>query len=337
MSDTPPGATKVHTFKNGKHADADLYRLAAFVLAVTYGVVLSQIPSEQFKDFSNYLVYAEHSWSRLSWLMDKNVLSAFSNEPVWLLINAGLGAFLPPEAVVRLIIFVPATLVAWLVLLSNPRQFVWLLAFLLLPLVIKNHLIHLRQGVAIAIFLLGWFSHHRIVRWALMGVTPFVHASFFFVLLILCAARAMTHFHLSAGIRILSFVMMGALVSGGLAWVTAMLGARQAQEYEFAMADVSGLGFLFWLGILGLLILEGQTYLRKHAFEIGMIAFYLSTYWFIEVTARIFESGMLPVLLAGLALTGWRRHAFLMAIVFVQGGTVWLMRIGQPAMGFGII
>ncbi|HSH42221.1 MAG TPA: hypothetical protein VK973_08880, partial [Arenicellales bacterium] len=43
--------------------------------------------------------------------------------------------------------------------------------------------------------------------------------------------------------------------------------------------------------------------------------FYLCTYWLLEVTARIFESGMLPILFAGLLLTGWRRPAFLTLIV----------------------
>jgi hypothetical protein len=78
-----------------------------------------------------------------------------------------------------------------------------------------------------------------------------------------------------------------------------------------------------------------EKFLKAHVFETGLIVFYLSTYWLIEVTARIFESGVLLVLMAGLALSGWRRLGFL-AMIVVFGGVMWSMRIGKPAMGFGV-
>jgi hypothetical protein len=114
-----------------------------------------------------------------------------------------------------------------------------------------------------------------------------------------------------------------------------VLGARQAAQYDFHMTEVSGLGFVLWFVIFVLWVFEGRSFLREHVFETGMIVFYLSTYWLIEVTARIFESGMLLVLLAGLALPGWRRLGFL-AVIVAYGSATWLLRTGQPAMGFGI-
>lgn len=311
------------------------YHLFALVLAITYGATLSQIPTEQFKDFSNYLIYAEHSGLRLLGFLDSGILEMLTNEPAWLLINVGLGAFLPAETVVRVIIFGSATLVAWLVLRSHPRHFVWLLLFLLLPMVMKNHLIQLRQGAAIALFLWGWFSSSRTARWLLMGMTPFVHSSFFFVLLVLWAAKGSTYLRLGPDIRTLVFGAMGVSVGVGLAWLASLLGARQAEQYDFAMTDVSGLGFVFWLLVFGIMVMDGRRFLREHVFETGMIVFYLSTYWLIEVTARIFESGILLVLLGGLALTGWRRPVFI-AVIAAYGGLTWLLRMGQPAMGFGV-
>jgi hypothetical protein len=101
------------------------------------------------------------------------------------------------------------------------------------------------------------------------------------------------------------------------------------------MEDVSGLGFAFWFGVLGLMLMQGRNFLRKYVFETGLVGFYLATYWMIEVTARIFESGLLLVLLAGLSLTGWRRLTYLSAVL-AFGGLSWILRVGQPAMGFGI-
>lgn len=310
------------------------YNLLRFLIALGYGVILSQIPSDHFKDFSNYLAYGENSWLRLLSLFSEGVLPTLFNEPVWLFINSALGAFLVPETAVRTIIFLSASSVAWLVLRTNPRHFVWLLVFLLLPAILKNHLVHLRQGTAIAVFLWGWFSHHKVYSWALIALTPFIHASFFFVLIILGMARTMTRIRLGPDIRTLAFITAGILISVSLAWIAAFLGARQAQVYDFNMADVSGLGFILWLAIFGIMATEGRRYLHRHAFESGMILFYLGTYWLIEITARIFEGGMLLVLLAGLRLTGWRRLAFL-SIIISYGILAWTMRMGQPALGFG--
>ncbi len=66
--------------------------------------------------------------------------------------NSALGLFADPDVVVRLIIFVSAFLTAWLVLSNNTKYIFPLLILLFLPNVIKNYLIHLRQGLAISIF-----------------------------------------------------------------------------------------------------------------------------------------------------------------------------------------
>lgn len=113
----------------------------SLVLAVAYGAILSRVPNEQFKDFSNYLAYAKYSWQRLLDMFGEGVFVVLTNQPGWLLINPSLGACLPAEGVVRVIIFGSATLVASLVLRSDPRHFIWLL-----PTIFKNHLIHMRQG-----------------------------------------------------------------------------------------------------------------------------------------------------------------------------------------------
>lgn len=317
------------------YCEMNSYCLAVLSLALIYGAVLSQVPTEQFKDFSNYLDYAALSLPRLLDLLDRGMLPALANEPVWLLINTVLGAIFPEDSVVRLIIFVTATLTAWLVLTSQPRHLIWLMVFLLLPVVVKNHLIHLRQGLAIAVFLWGWVSQGRFSRWLLMCLAPFVHASFFFVLGILWASKAMRYLRIGPDIRTIVFASMGVFTGLGLGWFASALGARQVETYAFSLPQVSGLGFLMWFSILGLWMLEGKKFLKAHVFEAGLIVFYLSTYWLIEVTARIFESGVLLVLMAGLALSGWRRLGFL-AMIVVFGGVMWSMRIGKPAMGFGV-
>ena len=321
---------------NSEQEANSTYKTLAFLLAIVYASILSQLPDESFKDYSNYLIYAEHSWFRLLWLSNQGFWVVLANEPAWLLANALLGLFLQPDTTVRSIIFFSAFLVSFFTLLAAPKNFWWLLFFLVLASVVKNHLIHIRQGFAVAVFIWAWFSSSRFLKISLLALTPFVHASFFFILMLLIISNAMLKLRLGPGIRSIATGFIAAAVGLGLGWLAALFGARQAQEYEFSMAEVSGFGFLIWLSILIIYVLEGKTFLRRHAFALSLIIFYLGTYFFIEVTARIFESGLLLVLLAGLSLSSWRLLAYKFLVISVLFLANWLMRISEPALGFGI-
>jgi hypothetical protein len=316
-------------------AELLLYHLLIAFIALAYGGLLASLPVEAFQDRTNYLNYADHSAAILQRHWSAGQLVGLANEPVWLLINIGLDAFLSPDDTLRVLIFTAASVTAWVVLRSQPRQFIWLLLFLLLPQVIKNHVVHLRQGVAVALFLVAYLATDtRAARWLLLAVTPFIHAAFFFVLVLLVLTSLAKRLRLAADLRTVIFVGAGLAVSAGIAWIASLVGARQAQAYTFSGADVSGVGFLFWSAVAALMCLQGRAFLRAHAFEIGAILFYLSTYFFIEVTARIFESVLLLVLLAGLRLTGWRRPMFL-GLIASYGALTYVARMNQPWFGFG--
>lgn len=316
----------------------DVYGVKYFLtllVAILYGGILSQLPTENFFDHVNYLAYAENSWDLLSTTWAVNPLIAIANEPIWLLLNAALSLVLSPDATVRLIIFVSATTVAFRVLRVNPKMAVFLLVFLLLPQVMKNFLNHVRQGAAIALFLHGWFLTKPRQRWAVMALTPFVHSSFGFVLLMLGLVSLARRFRLAADLRFFVFSGFGIAVGVGIGWIATLAGARQADQYTTGGAEVSGLGFILWLTVFTLMCLQGRRYLREHIFECFVILFYLATYFLTEVTARIFESGMILVLLALLGLTGSRRHAAF-AVICVVGLLQWVSRLGQPLLGFGL-
>lgn len=311
------------------------YRIASLGLALAYGLALALLPVDAFLDRDNYLVYATNgeailaSYSALGWL---NILA---NEPLWLLGNITLSHVLAPEQILRLFVFLPATTVAYLVLRTGPRQFFWLLLFLLLPQVIKNHIVHLRQGVAVAVFLAAWNVKSPVWRWALMLSTTLIHASFFFVLGLLALTGFLKKIRLATDLRLLLVVAAGMAVGIGLGWLAKIFGARQGQEYQFVAAQISGVGFLFWCTVLALFVMQGKRFTRENAFAVGAITFYLGTYFFVEVTARIFESALLIVLLAGLRLTGWRRVAFLSLIV-TYGAMMYWLRLDDPWLGFGV-
>ncbi len=305
----------------------------ALVLATAYAIALVSLPFLVFRDRDNYLVYASASDVILQRFLERGILPLLSNEPVWLLINVALARMLPPDDVVRVIIAVPAFAVAWMTLRARPGRMVWLLLFLLYPAVVKNHIIHLRQGVAVALFLAGMLlAQRRGWRWLLIGLTPFIHSSFFFVLGILLLAHLSRRLRFAADLSMLVFVLATLAIVLSLEWAATALGARQASEYELRSGlAVSGANFVFWGAMLGIMTIEGREFLRRHRFEIAVIFFYLGTYFFTPITARVFESALLLVLIAGLALTRWRGPAFRFAVVafgvLQWAGGYWAMLI----------
>jgi len=293
------------------------YHLSLILISLSYGFILSSMPLTIFKDRFAYLRYAENSLDKLFQYWANSPLTGIVNEPLWLLINYVLSIFFTPENVLRVIIFIPATITALIVLQHGPKHFIWLLVFLLMPQVIKSHIIHLRQGLASTVFLMGWLSCKPTIRLTFIAITPFIHSAFFIVIMLLALSKIANHLRISVDLRATLFTIAGIFMGiGGLHWASEVLGARQAGIYSFEMKAASGLGFVFWFLVLLVMSLQGRDFIRRHTFELGTIIFYLSTFFFIEVATRIFKCTMIPLLLAGIYLTDWRRQVFFILIVF---------------------
>lgn len=205
---------------------------------------------------------------------------------------------------------------------------------LIFPQVIGKAVVHIRQGLAISVFLLGWFTLSKPWRWLLFALTPLIHGSFFFVLFLYGFTWFLQQLRFALDLRTIATVLLGLMIGLGLGSIASLLGARQAGEYEFSTAAVSGLGFLFWLCVFVLYWLQGRNFAKENALAMVAITFYLTTYFLIEVTARIFESMVVIVLLASLCLTSWRRKILIAAMTAFVGFS-WLLRLNQPWLGWG--
>lgn len=260
-------------------------------------------------------------------------MTLLSNEPVWLFFNSILGSLFKPETVLKIIIGFPASVVSYLALRANSNNLILIFLFLFLPQVLNNHIVHLRQGLAVSFFLIGWFSKRYPIKWSFMLLTPFIHASFFFILLFLFLVVILRKLNFAADLRGVVFISYGVFVSFFLGNIAKFLGARQGDSYSFSVGDISGLSFIFWSGVLLLFVLQGRSFLRYNSFVIGSLIFYLSTYFFIEVSARIFESTLIILLLAGLQMSSWRRQAFIF-IIILYGLFSYFLRLDEPWIGF---
>ena len=304
-------------------------------IAVLYATMLVYlIPMEGILDRENYLIYANNSDLIFSRYYPHNILGLITNEPIWLGINSFLNLFLLPNQVVSLIIFISSFVSSYLILKNNRKYFLFLLIILFSPQFIGKFIIHLRQGLAIAIFLIGWFSTSKKIRYFWFILTPFIHASFFFVLFLFMYTKVLNKTKLSVGIKIFSLIALGLFLGFTLEHIVSISGARQANEYKFSADNVSGLSFIFWFCIFSLYFSQGRLFANKHIFPIATIAFYLSTYFLIEVTGRIFESTLILVLLTSLDLSSWRKYLAISMIVSFEILN-WGIRLNQPWFGWG--
>lgn len=307
----------------------------SFVFSFVYALFLSNLPLLEFKDRANYLEYARYS----ELILASNALGGWkeilANEPLWLLTNVGLALlFDNSDLIIRIIIFVPAFVISFLILRKNPAHVGWLVFFLLTPQIIKNHIIHLRQGFGIAVFLLGYYSSRAWIRYPLMAASGFIHSSFFVVNLIGISAWISGKTRLSSELRLSLLLFAFMFIGVSLNVLAAGLGARQGIQYAETGVEVSGLGFLIWGSVLMLLASSGTAFLIFNIFPLSILVYYLSGYFVSPVGARIFESGLLLLLITGLSLTGWRKQVFLGLMV---GYSImsYITRIGKPMLGWG--
>lgn len=312
-----------------------LHQLQALGFALLYATVLTSLPLLEFLDRDNYLTYARYSDEIMARYSALNLVAVLFNEPLWLLINIGLSKLFIGEVVLRIIIFVAAFLVSWLLLRQNPRHIFWMMGFLLIPQVMKNHIIHLRQGLGLAVFLLGYFSDARWRGRVLMLAAGFVHASFLFLVVIFSMVYLMGLLRFSPRLRVILLLVCFAALGIAVGTIARLLGARQGNEYADFQTGISGMGFLFWSVALGLLLSAGRDFLQANMVSLAILAFYLSTYFTLPVAARIFESGMPLIFMSGIALPGWRRRIFLL-LLFNYAVMQYGLRLGSDRLGWGI-
>ncbi|WP_308916549.1 hypothetical protein [Jannaschia sp. LMIT008] len=308
--------------------------LYAVVFSLAYASVLASLPVDAFIDRENYLSYAGRSDIILERSRALGWLVMLFNEPAWLYLNILIGTYLPAEGTLRVIIFGSALALSMTTFALCRRNVIWASVFLLVPMVLKNNVIHLRQGVGIAVFITGYHLRHRAVGKGLMAVSGFVHASFFIIGFIGTVIWCMDIARLSARgkvvIATLSFVALGTVVIV----IAGFLGARQAEVYEDFDLSGSGFGFVFWLLLMAVFLSSGRAFLARHTFPIAIVGFYIATYFTVPFTARVLESGMVLILVASLDLTGWRKPTFL-AMIVTLSLAFYASRIGEPWLGWG--
>jgi len=295
----------------------DLERCTPVVLAFLYAYALAFIlPLDVFKDRIHYLDYAARPSEAVTEYLGQGIGHFLFNEPLFLVLNYLLSVFLLPGQVLQVLIFSFSFLFAFCVLQYDKRLLFWLLLVLLLPQVLKNYVMQLRQGYAVSIFMCGWLLFEGRRRWMVLALAPLMHASFFIVFAFLAVYRVL----LLLGVRhwlVLLLMGLAAFFSTFLiVEVASLLGARQGERYAGAAISVSGSAFLFWSLVLVLFLCRGRLRQEQFGVPAMFVAVYLGLYFTSPLAGRIFESVLPLVLLAGFSLKGGWFRIFCLLFLF---------------------
>jgi hypothetical protein len=309
--------------------------LLAVVLSFVYAYCLAFVlPVDAFKDRENYLVYAADSGSVIAGYLESGLLTFLVNEPLFLFANYLLSLFLGPESVLSVLIFGFAFLFAFSMLGYNRRLVFWLLIALLLPQVLKNHVVQLRQGYAVALFTYAWFYLDGSKKWFMIALTPLVHASFFIVWCFLAVYWFSSWVRFKFDLKSTVFFSISAVSVFLIFFVANLLGSRHALRYSASDLDVSGIAFVFWSLGFAIFCFQSREWYEKHAFAALFVLVYLGMYFTFPLSGRVFESVLPLVLIAGFSTRGYYQYAFISLFLAYFLGQVYLAS-GQALFGFG--
>ncbi len=253
----------------------------------------------KFLDRTYYLEYASSSgFILINNYLSGGTLSVLFNEPLWLLINIALSLSFQPEQIVRIIILFSSVLFSYaLAKKLGVKNFLLILLILLFPQILQNYITHLRQGLALAVFMYGILNTKRVKLYTL--VAALIHSAFYFILVFqlieIILVKMRLNFHLKVMAYFISSVFLIIVVDS----VASLIGDRRGGQYSSEDIQVSGLGWIFWLLFFFLLLIRSYPLFKKPNGALPIFIFYLTSYFSLAFVSRIFEA-MLPYIFTGL-------------------------------------
>jgi hypothetical protein len=258
-------------------------------------------------------------------------LSIIFQEPLYLLTVYTLGIFFSVESIALILIGTSSFMSIGSIFKAKPDLLPLIILIFLLPQFMGKYIVHIRQGVAIAIFLTSYFYFNKSLIKSCF-IAGLMHISFFIALPILLMMKLTpkgrsASFIISILLVIFSLFLFSQQLFSELVFY---LDLRQAKNYLFTSENVSGLGFIYWIAIYTVFFFQKNVY-EPRTFSMNIIGLYCASYFFINFLSRLLES-FLPLIFIELKfLNTYICYIALIFYLLISWQTRWQL----PMLGFG--
>lgn len=313
--------------RHGKVSSQKKFMFIVATIVIAY-ILISPEDITWAKDRLSYLVYAESSGLIAQRYLSNSLFSLFSNEPLFLGINIMLATIFSSENVINFIIMF-STIGVLLSLGKISKYDFWILFFFMfIPQILKNHITHLRQGLALSIYLIGLVSTKKYLK-SLKFFAVFIHTSIVFLLFFEYLDKFFDWLKFNFKLKVLCSVGIFSLLIWVMPKLALLIGDRRAGEYSFQIDEsASGLGLLLWIvaGTIFILTMKKDKLTLLCCYG---IIFYILSYFSLNFGARIFEN-ILPLIVV-VALKDERKmiRIFFICFFLLYGSIQWYSKGGM--------
>jgi hypothetical protein len=244
---------------------------------------------------------------------------------------------LSPSIIFKILIFICVTIALYTLIIKKGVPKLWSIIAILTPLVLVNYVMTLKQGVAISVFLIGYYYSSGWKSIFLLSITPLIHFSFLIILPILWLSKTKFILKLPNILNVIFMLAFSYIVGASILKITTLLGLNNlAIQYSEFVEVRFGFGIIFWSGILLLFFMEGHRFTNKNIFPILVIVFYLGSIFIFSPFSRIIQNISLITFIEGFELTGERLIGIkIMQVLFVLYLFVYFQitgRLGQMTL-----
>ncbi|MEA5559562.1 hypothetical protein [Nodularia spumigena] len=272
-------------------------KLVAVFFSLLYCVYMLIIPWESitksggFIDYERYVVKYGSSLERIYFesSVEPNIKSLLVTEALWGYTMFFLADITQDSAFsLRLFSFIIAFILAYYTFQRVPIYFG--LLFLMHPMCISIVMSIIRNGVAWSFLMVAFTMQHKIKKWIIIGLMPFVHASSV-VVIGLYSYKIWFLDKIKTKVALINTIL-GVGVGVGLILTVAnfVLNAfinDQRLEDDYSTTSGSWLQASFWIILIIVQFFSPFEYIKKHSLTILLLVWYITMNPFIPWSYRI--------------------------------------------------
>ncbi|MEZ2894023.1 EpsG family protein [Providencia rettgeri] len=293
------------------------------IICLFYASILSNFPSELFRDRVAYLRYAEKGIELFS-LYGFDIKKIIFNEPLFLVINEVLSIIFEPDKIIQFLVFFISFTFSYFICFHARNINCALLGLLLLFIIPQSfhaQLVILRQSLAVSILL--WsiilFDNKKYILLTSLFCC-FIHSSFFIFTPLLFVGL---FFNFNERYKYFFYPFCYALlITFSAHFLSSVLGLRQADQNQALASNdvsVSGFGFILW-GVATIVLASRNKILNNNVLLLRLtvlfLIFYCSLYFISPISGRVF-SALTTLIIASLVYTFHARNILYVIILIL--------------------